>query len=138
MSSVPVSEMTDAAVLAFRLSRWDYQLLKSNDVPTAAYTNANVAHRQLTGANKAETRAAREADLLVQKRLLLTKLLGLRAAAGQAMNQDLRTASAAISMAKYGADKVLSDMVKETTRHSKKMLSLVAKQTERIEGIDEL
>ena len=89
MSSVPVSELTDAAVLAFRLSRWDYQLLKTNDAPTADYAKANVAHRQLTNANKAETRAAREAELLVQKRLLLTKLLELRAAAGQAMNRDL-------------------------------------------------
>ena len=104
MSSVPVSELTDAAVLAFRLSRWDYQLLKTNDAPTADYAKANVAHRQLTNANKAETRAAREAELLVKKRLLLTKLLELRAASGQAMNRDLCTSSAAITLAKDGAD----------------------------------
>ena len=55
MSSVPVSELTDAAVRTFRLSRWDYQLLKTNDAPTADYAKANVAHRQLTNANKAET-----------------------------------------------------------------------------------
>ena len=95
--SVPVSEMTDAAVLVFWMSRWDYQLLKTNDVPTADYAKAKVAYQQLTKATKAETRAAHEAQFLVQKRLLLTKLMELRAAAGQARRMELRTASAAIS-----------------------------------------
>ena len=89
MSLVPVSEMTDAAVLAFWLSRWDYQLLKTHDVLTADFTKAIAAYHKLTKATKAETRATCEAEFLVQKRLLIGKLLELRAAAGQAMNRDL-------------------------------------------------
>ena len=83
MSLVPVSEMTDVAVMAFWLSRWDYQLLKTHDIPTTAFTKAKTAYQQRTGAITAETRAAREAEFLLQKRQLIGKLLELRAAAAR-------------------------------------------------------
>ncbi len=105
MSLAPVSEMTDAAVLTFRLSRWDYQLLRTHGIPMADYDKANDAFRSLSKANKADTKAARQAEFLVQKRLILGKVQELRAGAGQAMKKDLRIASAPILASKDGAEK---------------------------------
>ena len=53
-------------------------------------------------------------------------------------SKQLRTASAAITVAKKGADKVLSDMMKEAQRHNNKMMALVARQAEHLEGVDEI
>ena len=104
MASAPVSNMSDAAVLAFKLSRWDYQLLTTHDIPMEAFNKAKTAHLHLNKANKADTRAVREAEFLAEKRPLIAKLLELRAAAGQAMRKDPRVASAAITVAKEAAD----------------------------------
>ena len=120
MSLVPVSGMTDAAVLEYKLHRWDYQLLKTHNVPMADYDKARSAYQQLSSTSKAETKAAHQEQYLVQRRLLLTKLMELRAAA-LAKGTELRTASATISIATGNSDKVLRDMLTETTRHSKKM-----------------
>ena len=103
--SVPVRDWTNEAVLEYRLLRWDYQLLKKHDVPLADYDRTRDQFTRLNKGSKAETKTAHTANFLEQKRLLLTKLLELRAAAGQAMNEDLRAASAAITVAKEGVDK---------------------------------
>ena len=122
--------MTDAAVLETWISRWDHQLLKSNSVPTADYDKARDAYQKLSTASKPETRAAHQEQYLVQKRLLLTKLMELRAAATQDKNAELRAAASAISVTKADSDKVLSDMLSETARHSKKIAALAAKHTD--------
>ena len=89
MSSVaPMAEMADATVLAYRLSRWDHQLLQTHGVSTTAYASAKLAHDHLGRANTAATKAAREAVLLVEKRKLIAKLEELRAAAGQVMRNN--------------------------------------------------
>ena len=67
--TVPVSDMTDTAVLERRLVRWDYELLKTHNVPTADYEKANADYRKLSNTTKPETRAAYQATLLVQKLL---------------------------------------------------------------------
>ena len=103
--SVTVRDWTNEAVLEYRLLRWDYQILKKNDVPMADYDGTRDQFTRLNKGSNAETKTAHTANFLEQKRLLLTKLLELRAAAGQAMNEDLRAASAAITVAKEGVDK---------------------------------
>ena len=138
MSLAPVSEMTDAAVLTFRLSRWDYQLLRTHEIPMADYNKARDSYHKLTKATKADTKAAVQELYLSQKRQLIAKLQELRAAAGQAMKKDLRVASAAITAAKEGADKARGAMVKETLRHNKRMLKLLTEQAEHLEGVDEV
>ena len=56
MSSMPVSSMTDAAVLGYRLARWDYDLLKTHDVDTATYNKAKAAFAQLTKRSRDDTK----------------------------------------------------------------------------------
>ena len=87
--SLTSTDLTDAAVLRYKLTRWDNELLKENDYSRADYDKARSAYQQLSSTSKAETKAAHQEKYLVQRRLLLAKLLELRAAAGQAMNQDL-------------------------------------------------
>ena len=109
--SVPVRDWTNAAVLKYHLLRWDYQSLKTHDVPLANYDRTRDLFTRLNKGSKAKTKIAHSENLLEQKRLLLTKLLELRAAAGQAMNEDLRAASAALTVAKEGVDKAQGALV---------------------------
>ena len=136
--SVPVRDWTNEAVLEYRLLRWDYQILKKNDVPMADYDRTRDQFTRLNKGSKAETKTAHTANFLEQKRLLLTKLLELRAAAGQAMNEDLRAASAAITVAKEGVDKAQGELVKETLRHNKRMRKLLTEQAKHLDGIHEV
>ena len=103
--SLPVSEMACAEVLAYKLSRWDYQLLRTHGIPLADHDMARDSYHKLSKLTKADTKAAVEATYVSQKRQLLTKLQELRAAAGQAMKKDLRIASAAVTAAKDAAEK---------------------------------
>ena len=138
MSLMPVSEMTDAAVLAFRLSRWDYQLLRTHDVPMADHDNARDSYHKLTKLTKADTKAAVQATYVSQKRQLLTKLQELRAAAGQAMKKDLRIASAAVSAAKDADEKARAAMVQEQKRTNKRMMKILGEQAEHLEDLGEV
>ena len=125
---VPASGWTDAAVLEYRLGRWDYKLLTTNKVPTVDLDYARDAYTKLTKASKAEKRAALTEKLLFQKRLILTKLLELRAAASQAKGAEIREAVATISIANDASDNLLGDMRSQTTRYINKMASLFGKQ----------
>ena len=136
--SVPVRDWTNDAVLEYRLLRWDYQLLKTHHVPLADYDRTRDQFTRLNKGSKAETKTVHSENFLEQKRLLLTKLQELRAAAGQAMNEDLRAASAAITVAKEGVDKAQGELVKETLRHNKKMRKLLTEQAKHLDGIHEV
>ncbi len=81
--SVPVRDWTNAAVLEFRLFRWDYQLLKKHDVPLADYDRTRDQFTRLNKGSKAETKTVHSENFLEQKRLLLTKLQELCAAAAR-------------------------------------------------------
>ena len=113
-------------VLAYRLSRWDHQLLQTHGVSTTAYASAKLAHDQLGRANTAATRAAREAALLAEKRKLIAKLEELRAAAGQVMRNNPRVAGAAVAASSASAEKARAAMLKETARSHRKMQRILA------------
>ena len=96
---VPVSGLTDEAVLEFPIGRWDHQLLKANNVSMKEYDDTRVAYNRLSKASKAETAAMHKERYLVQKRLLITTLLELRAAADtkhQKANTSMATAQTAL------------------------------------------
>ena len=68
--SVPMRDWTNEAVLEYRLLRWDYQILKKNDVPMADYDRTRDQFTRLNKGSKAETITAHTANFLEQKRLL--------------------------------------------------------------------
>ena len=133
--SVPVRDWTNAAVLEYRLLRWDYQLLKTHHVPLADYDRTRDQFTRLNKGSKAETKTVHSENFLEQKRLLLTKLQELRAAAGQAMNEDLRAARAAIIVEKECVDKAQGSLLKETLCHHNMMLKLLSEQVKHFQGI---
>ena len=97
----------------------------------------------LRSASKHHAATASEAEQIAQKVAELNREITVwhakaKATAAEAQCKQLRAASAAITVAKGGADKVLSDMVKEAQRHSNTMMALVAKQAEHLEGVDEV
>ena len=136
--SVSACDMSDAAVLKIRINKWDYQLLKTHDIQMADFDKARNAYHTLSKATKAETRAAREAEFLAEKRLILAKLQELRAGAGQAMKKDLRIASAPILAAKDGAEKARVAMLNLQMRTHKRMLKILGEQAEHLEDIGEV
>ena len=121
-------DWTNAAVLEYRLLRWDYQLLKTHHVPLADYDRTRDQFTRLNKGSKAETKTVHSENFLEQKRLLLTKLQELRAAAGQAMNEDLRAARAAIIVDKDCVHKAQGSLPKEILCHHNMMLKLPSEQ----------
>ena len=100
-----------------------------------------LCYLQSTGNHHAT--AASEAAQIAQKLIQLNREINVcyanaKATAAEAKSKQLRAASAAITVAKKGADKVLSDMMKEAQRHNNKMMALVARQAEHLEGVDEI
>ncbi len=100
-----------------------------------------LCYLQSTGNHHAT--AASEAEQIAQKLIQLNREINVcyanaKATAAAAKSKQLRAASAAITVAKKGADKVLSDMMEETQRHNNKMMALVAKQAEHLEVLDEI
>ena len=138
MASTPVSSWTDTAVMQYNLHRWDHQLLKTHGFPMADYEKAREQFVRLAKRSKAEKKAANQATYLAEKRLLLTKLLELRAAAGQAMRKDPRIAGAAITAASEAAEKARVAMLKEAARSHKKMQQILAEQAEHLGEVGEV
>ena len=123
--AMPVSEMADEAVLAYRVCRWDYQLLRTHGISLVDHDLARDSYYKLTNRSGADTKAAAEATYVSQKRHLIGKLHELRAAAGQAMKKDLRLASAAVTAAKDAAEKARVAMEREQKRTNKRMMKIL-------------
>ena len=64
--SVPVRDWTNAAVLEYRLLRWDYQLLKTHHVPLADYDRTRDQFTRLNKGSKAETKTAHTENFVEQ------------------------------------------------------------------------
>ena len=136
--AMPASEMADEAVLAYKVCRWDYQLLRTHGISWVDHDLARDSYHKLSKLTKADTKEAAQATYVSQKRQLIGKLHELRAAAGQAMKNDLRLASAAVGAAKDAAEKARLAMVQEQKRTSKRMLKLLGDQGEHLEDLDEV
>ncbi len=129
-ASVPVSEWTDEAVLGYRVSNWDHALLKMAEYDTTSYDKARRDFRFRGPKSRPETVESAQQDFLRVKRTMLTKLLELRATAGQAQSGQLRTASAVVTMTAGDAGKVVDKMVTTMARAASEVAKLAKKHTE--------
>ena len=130
LPAAPVAEWTDEAVLGYAVGKGDHALLRMADFDIRDYEKTRKALKGTWSRSKPETVERLKQEFLQAKRPLLSKLVELRANLAKAWREELRTASAAISIATGDSEKVMRDMLKETRRHGRKLEALVAKQTE--------
>ena len=72
--AMPVSEMADEAVLAYRVCRWDYQLLRTHGISLVDHDLARDSYYKLSKLTKADTKEAVQAAYVSQKPQLIGKM----------------------------------------------------------------
>ena len=126
-------------MVEYKVTRWDHQLLKANGVLTEAYQNSHAQYnKRLTKGTKEETKMLVTATYVGLKRELLTKLLELRAASGQAMRQDSGIAGTAVAASTGAAEQKRQAALKETARFTRKMQRLLTEQGNDLEDLTEV
>ena len=105
MASTAVSTWTDAAVVQYRILRWDHQVLTTHGYPMKAYQDAHEQFRRIGPRSKPETKVALEATYVTEKRKLIERLLELRKEQGQAIRDDPTIAGAAVAASSGAAEK---------------------------------
>ena len=129
-STAPVSEWTEEAVISFDISRWDHALVKMAGYDTSDYAQARNKFRHAGPKSRPEMVEKAKEVFVQTKRTLLTKLMELRATANQAQSEQLRTASAIVTMTSGDAGKIVDKMMAVTARTASEVAKLGKKHSQ--------
>ena len=138
MASSPVGNWSDTTVVEYKVTRWDHQLLKAHGVLTEAYQTSHGQFTKLNKGSREETKKLVTATYVGLKREVLTKLLELRAASGQAIRDDPTIAGTAVAASSGAAEQKRQAALKEAARSFRKMQRLLTEQGEDIEDLAEV